>query len=1144
MLICASCETSNPEGSRFCNRCGSPLAEAASGLTVEERKVVTVLFCDLVGFTAASDAADPEDVRAMIHPYHQLLKTQIEIYGGTVEKFIGDAVMAVFGAPVAHEDDPERAVHAGLRILEAIEDANAVDTSLALRVRIGINTGEAVVDLGARPDRGEGIVTGDVVNTASRLQGVAPVDGIAVGEETHRATASVFSYEEMAPVELKGKAQPVRIWRATSAKARFGTELTRRHTTPLIGRELERDLLTATFERTVRDRSVHLVTVVGEPGIGKSRLVAELFSFIDGRDELVAWRQGRCLPYGEGVTFWALGEIVKAAAGILETDPPAVAAEKIDAVVPADHPDAAWLRMRLRPLVGLEAPAAERAENFTAWRRFLEMLAEAGPLVAVIEDLHWADEALLAFLEHVVEFASEVPMVVLVTARPQLFERAPGFAQSARNSNRVNLAPLSEAETARLTAALLDSTVLPAEVSALIVERAGGNPLYAEEFVRLLRDTELLRRSGASWSVAPAVVDLPLPSGVQGLIAARLDALEPDRKRLLQDASIIGKVFWTGALAEMGEREASDVEAILHELGRQELVRRHPASAMEGELEFAFWHGLVRDVCYGQIPRAQRVDRHVAAARWIEANAGERLEDHAEILAGHYATALELAAATGLADQHAALGPSARRYLMLAGERAMGLDVVGAEANVRRALDLAPTDDPERPEILLQMAMILTQLSRYAEAIELFDEAHEAFLAAGNVPRAAVTLAHSSIPLGRLGDPRAGEITTRALELLEPLPPSPELVVVLAEEAGSMFVSGRRSQRSRRPIGRWPSRPSSACRPPLARWGSEAPREPRRTRRGSRTCRRHSRSPTSRDSDAREPSSATTSPIRPSRSRGLRARLRGGKRRSSSPGGAGSTSSRPPDRVGAVEALTALGRWDEVLDRAPSVRALAEADGDVLSQLTLSYCTVFIATARGETGDLALTIPWIISASRETGEAPYVWMSFPPVAWATLELGGAEGRKAAIELLAEMDEATTARLDSNYAVMHSTAVRTAVAAGDIALAERLRVGFEPVLPLYEHMLVTSSAVIAEAKGELDPAAAGYADAAGRWEAFETPWERAQALLGLGRCLIALGRADEAGSPLTAAREVFVTLRARPSIAEVDGLIDAELAESG
>jgi hypothetical protein len=248
--------------------------------------------------------------------------------------------------------------------------------------------------------------------------------------------------------------------------------------------------------------------------------------------------------------------------------------------------------------------------------------------------------------------------------------------------------------------------------------------------------------------------------------------------------------------------------------------------------------------------------------------------------------------------------------------------------------------------------------------------------------------------------------------------------------------------------------------------------------------------------------------------------------------------------VGAVEALTALGRWDEMLDRVASVRALAEAAGDVPSQLTLGYCTVFVATARGDTGELTPSISWMVPASREIGAAPFVWTLFPPAAWATLELGGPAGRQAAIDLLAEMDEVGVARVDPNYAIMHSTAVRTAVAAGDIALAEKLRAGFEPVLPLYDHMLVTSGAIIAEAKGALDAAATGYADAAARWEAFDTPWERAQAHLGLGRCLIALGRADEAGSPLGVAREVFVRLRARPSIAEVDGLIDGELAESG
>jgi class 3 adenylate cyclase len=321
MPTCPNCGEESPEAFRFCPHCGTSLQPSPQS-DVEERKVVTVLFCDLVEFTAASDQADPEDIRARIRPYHARLREVIEGYGGTVEKFIVDAVMAVFGAPVAHEDDPERAVRAGLRILEAIEELNQADPVLGLQVRIGITTGEAVVALGARPEQGEGIVTGDVVNTASRLQAVAPTGGIVVGEQTYRATLGVFDYQPLDAATVKGKAEPIPIWRALSARARFGTDLTRTHATAMVGREVERGLLTGLFERSVRDRSVQLVTVVGEPGVGKSRLVAELFAHVDSTPDPVRWRQGRCLPYGEGITFWALGEIVKAEAGILESDSP------------------------------------------------------------------------------------------------------------------------------------------------------------------------------------------------------------------------------------------------------------------------------------------------------------------------------------------------------------------------------------------------------------------------------------------------------------------------------------------------------------------------------------------------------------------------------------------------------------------------------------------------------------------------------------------------------------------------------------------------------------------------------------------------------------------------------------------------------
>jgi class 3 adenylate cyclase len=320
VLICSSCGEENLDRAKFCNECAAPLAEIAPTPALEERKIVTVLFCDLVGFTAASEQQDPEDVRARIRPYHARLRQEIERYGGTVEKFVGDAVMAVCGAPVAHEDDAERAVRAGLGILDAIADLNEADPELNLQVRVGINTGEAVVALGAHPERGEGIVTGDVVNTAARIQSAAPVNAVAVGELTYRATSRVFEYEPLQPVSVKGKAETLALWRANAARARFGTDITRRYTTPLVGRELEKPLLIGTFERAAQQRSVQLVTVVGEPGVGKSRLVAELLAYLEAKPELTRWRQGRCLPYGEGITFWALGEIVKAEAGILESD--------------------------------------------------------------------------------------------------------------------------------------------------------------------------------------------------------------------------------------------------------------------------------------------------------------------------------------------------------------------------------------------------------------------------------------------------------------------------------------------------------------------------------------------------------------------------------------------------------------------------------------------------------------------------------------------------------------------------------------------------------------------------------------------------------------------------------------------------------
>jgi tetratricopeptide (TPR) repeat protein len=491
---------------------------------------------------------------------------------------------------------------------------------------------------------------------------------------------------------------------------------------------------------------MQLVTVVGEPGLGKSRLVAELGAFVDARPGLVTWLQGRSLPYGEGITFWALGEIVKAHAGILESDPPLIAAGKLEAVLP-NGSEQELLRDRLLPLVGIEVDSpAVRGELFAAWSGFLELVAEERPTVLVFEDLHWADEAMLAFLEHLADHAEGVPLLVVGTARPELYERHPGYADGLRNQNRINLMPLSSDETARLVAALLDTTALSVDLRQPVLERAEGNPLFAEEFVRLLKDRDLLIQ-GDVWALREGA-ELPFPESVQALIAARLDTLEPDAKSLLADAAVIGKVFWAGALAAIGGRDPQGVTEQLRALSRKELVRTVRRSTMEGEIEHSFWHVLVRDVAYQQLPRASRASRHVAAAAWFESKAEGRVEDLADVLAYHYSTALDLAQASGQTDQVTALEAPTRRFLILAGERAAYLDGSAAITSFERALTLIPTGHPDRPRTLIALGEALYEAGRPAEAEAVMTAALETATDLGErglAARALVQLAEQRI---------------------------------------------------------------------------------------------------------------------------------------------------------------------------------------------------------------------------------------------------------------------------------------------------------------------------------------------------------------------------------------------------------------
>jgi class 3 adenylate cyclase/tetratricopeptide (TPR) repeat protein len=792
MPVCQGCGEDNPVRARFCLACGTALAPGPQ--RGDERKVVSVLFCDLVGFTSRAERLDVEDVRRVLRPYYARLRAELERYGGTVEKFIGDAVMALFGAPVAHEDDPERAVRAALAIREAIAEFNQADPSPDLHVRVGVTTGEALITLDARPVEGEGMASGDVVNTAARLQGAAPVDGVLVDQATYWATNRQIAYREAEPVRAKGKAEPVPVWQALELGSTSVVEPVKAPRVELIGRGAELALLEAALTRARTERRPQLALVVGVPGIGKSRLVSEIAQQVAGAPEPVTWRQGRCLPYGEGIALWALGEIVKGQAGILETDPVEAAANKLVQAVTnliADQQEAAWVTSHLRPLVGLsaagEASSDRQAEAFAAWRRFLEALADRRPTVLLVEDLHWADDALLEFLEYLVDGDASKPLLLIATARPELLSRRPGWEKRNPRVVKVLLAPLSEAATARLLAALLDQTLIPAELQTDLLEKAGGNPLYAEEYVRMLADRGFLRRTGRTWRREAGQV--PLPETVQGIIAARLDALSPGDKALLADAAVLGTVSWLGALATLGGTQPSSIQPRLRLLEHREFLREEPHSAVAGERQYSFRHVLVRDVAYAQLPRGQRADRHRRAAEWIEALSPDRAEDRAELLAHHYLAAVAYTRADR--QDTTELAERAQLACANAGDRALELNAFSAAARwYAAALDHLDPEDPARPRLLFRLGRARFHAEQAGG--EQLAEARNGLLAAGDRESAAEAVAM----LGKLawwaGEGTRGiEHDRRAAELLAGAPPSRAKATVLVELAALLMVAGR-----------------------------------------------------------------------------------------------------------------------------------------------------------------------------------------------------------------------------------------------------------------------------------------------------------------------------------------------------------------
>ncbi len=776
-IVCAACGTRNSPGAKFCGECGATLGAPArapmpAAEPLAERRLVSVLFADLVGFTTVSESRDAEDVRELLSRYFDTCRTLIARYGGTVEKFIGDAVMAVWGAPVAMEDDAERAVRAAIDLAAAVEALGAEVGTDGLRARVGVLTGEAAVTIGAQ---GEGMVAGDLVNTASRIQSVAAPGTVLVGESTKRATEAAVVYEDAGVRELKGRLEAVPVWRAVRVIGGLGgAQRTTGLEAPFVGRDRELRVVKELFHASAGESKAHLVSVLAVAGTGKSRLSWEFFKYIDGLAEDVRWHRGRCLPYGEGVTFWALAEMVRTRAQIVEGEDTASQRAKLHAAVEesiADPEERRFVEPRLAHLLGLEEHTRWERENlFSAWRLFYERLAEEMPTVLVFEDMEWADAALLDFIEYLVDWSRNYPLFVIVLARPELTERRPTWGAGKRNSSSLYLEPLVTDEMDTLLSGLVPG--LPGELRARIRERAEGMPLYAVETVRMLLDRGLVVERDRSYIPAGPIETLEVPETLHALVAARLDGLGSEERRLLQSAAVLGKTFTVEALATLVGRTTEEVEPALAGLARKEMLSlsADPLSPERGQ--YGFLQDMVRRVAYEMLSKHDRRAKHLAAAAMDE---GE--DELAEVVAGHYLAAA--AAAPDAADA----GEIARRA------------VTALRQAGQRASSLAATQEAQRyyeQADLLEHAGIMAQRggrasaarAHYERAVALFEQEGATHPAA----RVSARLGEVMWDTGRLREALAR--MDAALELLTAEEGDADVAALTAQIARFTFFAG------------------------------------------------------------------------------------------------------------------------------------------------------------------------------------------------------------------------------------------------------------------------------------------------------------------------------------------------------------------
>jgi class 3 adenylate cyclase/tetratricopeptide (TPR) repeat protein len=701
--VCSTCGASNDSDARFCSECGSALVAASAAAAVvapaAERRLVSVLFADLVGFTALSETRDSEEVRELLSRYFDACRRLIELYGGTVEKFIGDAVMAVWGTPTATEDDAERAVRAALDLVAAVSALGQEVGAEGLHARAGVLTGEAAVTLGAQ---GEGMVAGDLVNTASRVQSVAEPGSVYVGESTRRATEQTIVYLDAGSFELKGKEGLTRLWIANRVvSGRQGALKSQGLEAPFVGRDRELRQIKELFHASADEHKAHLVSITGIAGIGKSRLGWEFYKYFDGIAETVYWHRGRCLSYGEGVTYWALADMVRMRCRIAEDEEHDAALAKLRSTLEElilDADDRSFLEPRLAHLLGLaEHQARDKQDLFAAWRLFFERLAETYPTVLAFEDMQWADASLLDFVEYLLDWSRNSPIFVITLARPELLERRPTWGAGQRSFTSLYLEPLSQRAMEELLAGLVPG--LPEALRDQILARAEGVPLYAVETVRMLLDRGLLVQDGPTYRLSGPVESLEVPETLHALIAARLDGLSPEERRLLQDGAVLGKTFTRHGLAALSGLDDERLETLLTALVRKEVFGVQADSRSPEHGQYGFLQDLVRHVAYETLSKRERRARHLAAADQLRALAGGE-DELIEVVASHYVAAYESAPD---ADDAAEVRDKAQRALVRAGEHATAL---AAAAEARRYFEQAAglTEAPLERASLLQRA--------------------------------------------------------------------------------------------------------------------------------------------------------------------------------------------------------------------------------------------------------------------------------------------------------------------------------------------------------------------------------------------------------------------------------------------------------